>query len=53
MKEVTQDLDRYRVPADLEALLRILVKILEPYPLCLKAHPRPNLSATFLLLATG
>lgn len=29
-REVTQDLNLYRVPADLEDLLRILVKILEP-----------------------
>ncbi|QYO62730.1 hypothetical protein [Leptolyngbya sp. 7M] len=29
-REVIQDLDLYRVPADLEALLRILIKILEP-----------------------
>jgi hypothetical protein len=29
-REVTQDLDLYRVPADLEDLLRILVRILEP-----------------------
>lgn len=29
-REVTQDLDLYRVPADLDDLLRILVKILEP-----------------------
>jgi hypothetical protein len=29
-RQVTQDLDLYRVPADLEDLLRILVKILEP-----------------------
>jgi hypothetical protein len=29
-REVTQDLDLYRVPADLDYLLRILVKILAP-----------------------
>jgi len=29
-REVTQDIDLYRVPADLDDLLRILVKILEP-----------------------
>jgi hypothetical protein len=29
-REVTQDLNLFRVPADLEDLLRILVKILEP-----------------------
>ena len=29
-RAVTQDLNLYRVPADLEDLLRILVKILEP-----------------------
>ena len=29
-REVTQDLNLYRVPADLEDLLRILVRILEP-----------------------
>jgi len=29
-REVTQDLDLYRVPADLENLLQILVRILEP-----------------------
>ena len=29
-REMTQDLDLYRVPADLEDLLRILVRILEP-----------------------
>lgn len=29
-RQVTQDVDLYRVPADLEELLRILVKILEP-----------------------
>ncbi len=29
-REVTQDLDLYRVPADLDDLLRILVRILEP-----------------------
>jgi len=29
-RAVTQDLDLYRVPADLDDLLRILVKILEP-----------------------
>ena len=29
-REVTQDLDLYRVPADLEDLLQILVRILEP-----------------------
>jgi hypothetical protein len=29
-RQVTQDLDLYRVPADLEELLRILVRILEP-----------------------
>ncbi|MEP0914197.1 hypothetical protein NDI45_25140 [Leptolyngbya sp. GB1-A1] len=29
-RQVTQDLDLYRVPADLEELLRILVKILDP-----------------------
>jgi hypothetical protein len=29
-REVTQDLNLYRVPADLEDLLQILVKILEP-----------------------
>lgn len=29
-RAMTQDLDLYRVPADLEDLLRILVKILEP-----------------------
>ena len=29
-RAVTQDLNFYRVPADLEDLLRILVKILEP-----------------------
>jgi hypothetical protein len=29
-RQVTQDLNLYRVPADLEDLLRILVKILEP-----------------------
>lgn len=28
--QVTQDLNLYRVPADLEDLLRIIVKILEP-----------------------
>lgn len=30
LRRVTQDLNLYRVPADLEDLLRILVKILEP-----------------------
>jgi hypothetical protein len=29
-RQVTQDLDLYRVPADLEPLLQILIKILEP-----------------------
>jgi hypothetical protein len=29
-REMTQDLDLYRVPADLEDLLRILVRILKP-----------------------
>jgi hypothetical protein len=29
-REITQDLDLYRVPADLDDLLRILVRILEP-----------------------
>jgi hypothetical protein len=29
-REVTQDLDLYRVPADLDDLLRILVNILAP-----------------------
>lgn len=29
-REVTQDLDLYRVPADLEDLLRIIVRILQP-----------------------
>jgi hypothetical protein len=29
-RKVTQDLDLYRVPADLDDLLRILVKIMEP-----------------------
>jgi hypothetical protein len=29
-RQITQDLDLYRVPADLDILLRILVKILEP-----------------------
>jgi hypothetical protein len=29
-REVTQDLDLYHVPADLENLLQILVRILEP-----------------------
>lgn len=29
-RQVTQDLDLYRVPADLDDLLRILVRILEP-----------------------
>ncbi len=29
-RQVTQDLDLYRVPADLENLLQILIKILEP-----------------------
>ncbi|MBE9136760.1 hypothetical protein IQ254_06005 [Nodosilinea sp. LEGE 07088] len=29
-RQVTQDLDLYRVPADLEDLLRVLVNILEP-----------------------
>ena len=29
-KQIVQDVDLYRVPADLEALLRILVKILKP-----------------------
>jgi hypothetical protein len=28
--QITQDLDLYRVPADLEPLLQILIKILEP-----------------------
>jgi hypothetical protein len=31
-RQVTQDLDLYRVPADLEDLLQILVKALEPSP---------------------
>ncbi len=31
-RQVTQDLDLFRVPADLDDLLRILVRILEPYP---------------------
>jgi len=31
-REVTQDLNLYRVPADLENLLRILVKALSPFP---------------------
>jgi hypothetical protein len=29
-RQITQNLDLYRVPADLEELLRILVKVLEP-----------------------